>query len=422
MITGIDATRATSHFAPPSIRELLTILFERKLGMAVLFISTLLFTLLIVFYLLSPKYESKAILLVNNTDITQPIVNGPPKSDFEKVTNFHTQKDIIESIRLAAEVVDATQLDQHRALGNIEKLKISIKNLKIWAGEVFSIERWTKPWDPEGAAIAAINKNLKVTTSPESKAIKITYRAYNPQEAADTLQALITRYELYYYQQISNEADGIINYLKAREEESRQQLLESETGILAFKSKDRIAIPDKDNHQKYSTVNITDSAAVQDEFKLYILQLEEELRILLQKVPEQDPRVIALKEKLSYFITAVNALPKRELELQRLNRLQELAQEKYLLLARNLEQAKLIALGQANNLGLISVLEEPAADESPVSPKKRLILILAVFMGSALALAWAYLAHFLDNSIRRPEDFSSIPSLNCLGSLAEVRA
>ncbi|WP_062266313.1 GumC family protein [Endozoicomonas arenosclerae] len=416
-MTGNEALQ----FTPPTSRELLTILFEQKTGMIVLFFSTLLFASLIVFFLLSPKYESKAILLVNSTEVTQPIVNGPPKSDFEKVTNFHTQKDIIESIRLAAAVVEDINLDETRALGNIEKIKISLKGFKAQLGELLGIERWTKPWDPEGAAIAAINKNLKVTTSPESKAIKIAYRAYAPQEAAETLDALIKHYKTYYYDQISLEASGIINYLKSREEESRQQLLESETAILLFKREVPATL---ENYEglKYSTVSITDSAAVQDEFKLYILQLEEELRQLRQKVPESDPRVEALKDKLASFITAVNELPGRDMELQRLKRLKKLAQEKYLLLARNLEQAKLIAQGQANNLGLISILEEPAVDDAPVSPKKRLILILAIFMGTALALAWAYLVHFLDSTIRRPEDMTDTPSLSYLGSFAEVKA
>ena len=403
-----------------SLREVVNVLFEYSGRMLTVFFATMIFTLFLVLFLLSPKFESKATLILSTTDVTRPLANAPPKSDFEKITDFHTQKDVLQSVRLAQEVSTELNLQEIRQIGNIEKLKIQLSRMKNWLGALLGFEEWTVPWDPEAAAVYAITKNVTIETAPQSKAIKLSYRSHSPDESANILATLIEKYKVYYYQQSTAEANGILTYLEERISSAEVELLEAEQAILEFKTEINSQSAQLEDGSKYSTVNITDSLEVQDELKLYILQMEEELRRTSQDLPADDPRIVTLRNKLQSFVKAINDLPQDELKLQQLKRHHTLAQEKYLLLARNLEQAELIAMGNANNLGLISILERPEPDENPVSPKRKLILVLALFMATGLSLAWAYVSRFLDSTIRSPEEFKAHRDLRYLGSLKQI--
>lgn len=405
----------------PSSRELLSIFFERKWGMLAIFLSTIIFTMLIVYFVLTPKFESKATLLINFSDVTRPIVGAAPKSDFEKITEFHTQKDVIKSVKIASEVVERLKLDEVRQISKLESLKIRLKELKVWLGEVFDIEKWQKPWDPEAAAILAVIDNLDIKTSPESKAIKISYRSFNPKESKETLATVIQQFEIYYYQQIQQEASGILSYIEEQIDDSRDELLSIEDRILKLRTSSAVPESTTTGTKSFSTLSITDSIDVKSEYKLYILQLEEEQRQLSQNLPVDDPRLVTLQEKITAMIATLNDLPEKELTYKRLLRLHNLAQDKYLLLAKNLEQARLITHGQAKNLGLIYLLEQPAANEKPVSPKTRLMLFMAIFLGGGLAFAWVYLSHYFDSTIRFPSEFPQNFQIRHLGSLGEIR-
>jgi len=419
-----------------SVREALSILFERKWSVVAIVFATIATTVAMLYFVLSPKYESSSTLLISFTDVVRPVVNAPPKSDFEKVTDFHTQIDILSSTLLAEQVVEDLNLAETRVLSNLEKIKLSVREVRSQLGQWLGIEKWQKPWDAKGAAIAAIERKLSVESSPESKVLEIKYRAFSPVEAKETLEALIKNFEQYYYQRMGREAQGILRYIEQQIEEVSQELALVEQEILAFKQNNiqnniqqdsrNLSIPQESRkHQStdlyYSSLNITDSLELQDEYKLYILRMEEELRVLEQNVPANDPKVIALKKKLKHMLNKINSLPEQELKITQLNRKQKIFQDKYLLLATNLNQARLITMGQLDSLNLIETLTAPAANEKPVSPKKRLILAFSVILSFGLAFAWCYLAYFLDHRIRTPRDLEQFIKVRCIASLAEIK-
>lgn len=413
----------TSQNDTPSIRDLLNILFEHIGTVLLVFLSVVATVGFLVFYLLSPKFEAQAIILVNSADIVRPIVDAPPKSDFEKLTDFHTHKDVLSSVTLIERVIDELNLAEERRISRIEQIRIELGDIKRTIGEWLGYEKWTRPRDETAAAIQYVSKNLQVLTSPESKAISIHFRAFDPDEAANVINTLIYEFEAYYYAQIQSEAMGVLSYLEQQIEQRRAGLENTELALLDFRQRDRIPTTDgalglsADTH---AFVGLTDSTRVQDEIKLYVLQLEEELRNMRLLYPDTSPRVLDVRTKLQRYVSALNAVPGLELEYVRLKRDFDLNQDAFQLLNRNLEQARIIALSQANKIGLIQTIEKAKPNDTPVSPKRKLALLMSLVLGISLSIAWAFTIAFFEHVLRTPADIKRHLGLRNLGSLPRI--
>lgn len=108
----------------PSLRELLYVVMLRKGIVAAIFSTVIVVAAILVFGVISPKYEASATVIINVSQLAMPIVDGIP-SDFEKLSTFQTQKDVIKSVVVASKVVDQLNLQETRILSNIEKVKRS---------------------------------------------------------------------------------------------------------------------------------------------------------------------------------------------------------------------------------------------------------------------------------------------------------
>lgn len=408
-------------------RELIMILFRRRRQLAGIIGTSLAMAVFFAYYLLSPNYEAEATIIINSSYLTQPLRDAPPESDFEKLAGFHTQRDIIESERIATEAVKRTRLAERRVIGNVEKLRIFIGDVRRFVGRILGIERWQKPWSAEAAAIAAVDNWVRTAALPDSKAIRITFRAKDPQEAVDVLNAVVDIHTEYYYGVYRERAAGVVKFLEQEYERAAQEIRESEQALLRFRLNDRM---DTERFNaaasavggSASFVGITDSTKVQDELKLYVLKLEEELRIA-GEIPDNQRRDRVrgeIQRRMRVYLDALNSIPGRELELVRLRRKFDASNDNYQILQRNLTRARIVADGDSNKIRLIEVFERPVLKDDPVSPSKRLILVLALLLGSVLAVTWTFVAHYFDRTLRTGQDVERYLNLRLIGSLRRL--
>ena len=250
-----------------SRREVLAILFRWKRSMALIVLSCVGAAAFAVYYLISPNYSADAIIILSTSFLTEPLRDGPPESDFEKLANFHTQRDVIQSERIAAEAVRRTDLARTRVIGRIERIQIFIGDVKRWVGDLLGIERWRKPWNPEAAAIGAVHDWVKTYALPDSKAIKVTYRSKDPVEAAAVLNAVLDAHIEYYHDVIRNRANGVVKFLEEEFVRTRDALGDAENRLFEFKKRDRLHVgrvaKGAAPKQLPSIVGVTDSAKVQ---------------------------------------------------------------------------------------------------------------------------------------------------------------
>jgi uncharacterized protein involved in exopolysaccharide biosynthesis len=410
-----------------SKREILTTLFRRKYGMLAIFLASVGAAAFSVYYLISPTYESQAVLILSSSYLTEPLRDGPPESDFEKLAMFHTQRDIIQSERIAAEAVRRTNLAATRVIGRVEQIQISLGEVKRWVGELLGIERWQTPWSAEVAAIAAVHDWVRTFALPDSKAIRVTFRAKDPREAATVLTAVLEAHNDYYHSVIRERAAGVSTFLQEEHDRTRQSLADIESALLRFKEQDRLAVNGLSagggpRQRSPSIVGVTDSMKVQDELRLYILKLEEELRVANHIVDnEHRERLVGdLTTRLQTYVNAVNSMPERELTLVRLKRQFDTANENFQLLQRNLTKAKLVASGETERIRLVEMFQPPIENDDIVFPQKRLVLILAAMLGAILAFTWAFVVEYLDHTVRSAFDVERYLGLRLLASLKRL--
>lgn len=407
-------------------RETLAVLFRRKWDMAAIVLVSVAFAAFLSYYLISPAYEVDAKIIINTSFLTEPLRDAPPESDLEKLAGFHTQRDIIESTRMAAEAVRRTRLAERRVIGRIEGIQIWMGDVQRQLGHLLGIEKWKKPWSAKAAAIEYVDEWVKTAAVPDSKALKITYRAKDPQEAVDVLNAIIDAHVEYYYGVVRKKAEGVAVFLEQEYLKTAEEMKVAEQALLKFKLKDGIGtrngLASGTGKGEPSFVGVTDSVKVQDEIKLYVLKLEEEIR-LAGEIPDNErrDRVRAdLAGRIKVYMDTINALPGRELELVRLRRKFDSANENFQILQRNLTRAKIVSIGETDKIRLVEVFERPTLNDTPVSPKKRLIMMLSVALGTVLALTWAFAADFLDHTVRSRKDLERHFNLRLLGSLRKL--
>lgn len=405
-------------------REILAILFHRKWTMLLVFASSVGIAAFFAYYLISPTYEAEAKIIINSSYLTEPLRDAPPESEFEKLAGFHTQREILESERIAAEAARRTKLAERRVISRIEQLQIFVGDVKRFVGRLLDIERWKKPWSAEAAAIGEVDEWLRVAALPDSKALRITYRAKDPQEAADVLNAVIDAHVEYYYGVYRKRAEGIVNFLEQDFARASEEVRTAENALLRMRKSDRLA-PARSGAAREAAegiVGITDSTKLQDEVKLYVLKLEEELRIA-GEIPDHGRRErmrADISARLKVYQDALNSVPSRELDLVRLRRIYDSANDNFQILQRNLTRARLVAGGETDKIRLIEIFERAKASDDPISPKKQLILSLAALMGAVLALTWAFVAHYLDHSVRAAHDVERYLGLKLLCSIRKM--
>jgi uncharacterized protein involved in exopolysaccharide biosynthesis len=408
-------------------REMLAIFFRRKWEMVGIFVASIAIAAFFAYYMLSPNYDTEAKIIINSSYLTEPLRDAPPESEFEKLAGFHTQRDLIESERMAREAVKRTNLAERRVIGRVEKLQIFVGDIQRFFGRLLGIESWAKPWSAEGAAIAEVDEWVRTSALPDSKAIKVTYRAKDPHEAVDVLNAVLAAHREYYYETYRQRAAGVGKFLQQEFELALTEIREAENALLQFRLKDRMEtaklnLPGRSNPAQPSFVGITDSTKVQDELKLYVLKLEEELRQAGDITDNQrrDRLRADISSRMKLYLDALNALPERELEMVRLRRKYDAANDTFQILQRNLARAKIVAEGDSQQVRLIEVFEKPMLKETPVSPKKRLIMIMAALLGAVLAITWAVVANYLDHTLRTPWDVERHLGLRLVGSLRRI--
>ena len=141
-----------------------------------------------------------------------------------------------------------------------------------------------------------------------------------------------------------------------------------------------------------------------------IVQLDVENKALRSTRRLQEETVQAFEAQLA-------RLPETSLDYVRLTREVEINEKLYRLLTEKYQENQVMAAGKIGNVQLIDTAEVP---EAPISPNKKLNLLIGIFVGLLLGLGLSLLNFLLDSRMITPEDLKSfnrpvrgvIPSIN----------
>ena len=130
--------------------------------------------------------------------------------------------------------------------------------------------------------------------------------------------------------------------------------------------------------------------------------------------------VAASQEKqLAEYRKMLSSLNSTELELSGLERQFAINEANYRLYVNQLEEARISSAMDTEQFANISVVEPALPPIRPVSPNKKLNVILSIFLGAFAALGIAFLSEFLSHTIDKNEDIKRHLELPVFASIPE---
>lgn len=257
------------------------------------------------------------------------------------------------------------------------------------------------------AALNGLNLNFKPTEIlssynadrvQDSNLISITARTNNPYKANDIVQAVIEAYREYDLEQKSAQAKKTLNDIIARKTEIEDKLRSLERQKKEFMEK---------NPRTGMGAYLADQLS----------NLESERKELLEKYTPNHPEVVIRDKKIELLQQKIAQSPAQDLELARISRDLNLQEELYATISKQYEETK---LGLSSIVSFVRVVNPPYVNLTPVSPNKKLNLIIGFLLGVFLSIVFVFLMENLDVSINTIEEIESFLSVPVLGIIPNI--
>ncbi len=130
----------------------------------------------------------------------------------------------------------------------------------------------------------------------------------------------------------------------------------------------------------------------------------------------------ALADEIKLIEAETNFLTEKETALERLKRELRQAEKNYLLYSDKTEEARISeqeAAARVANVSVASWADEPSV---PIFPKKMLLGLASIVVGLIAGVAGAFLSHYLDHTVKTPDELARHARLPVLAALADVEA
>lgn len=148
-----------------------------------------------------------------------------------------------------------------------------------------------------------------------------------------------------------------------------------------------------------------------------ITDLQGQMTTLTPRLTDQHPDIIRLKSQMSQVESQLQALPRAELEYARLTREMEINQRMYGTLRERLEEAR---IAEAEKVAEASIIERARVPKTPISPQKRLSLLVGLMLGMLLGCVLAFVLETADTSIGTIEDVEQLLNLPVLAVIPHI--
>ncbi len=125
-------------------------------------------------------------------------------------------------------------------------------------------------------------------------------------------------------------------------------------------------------------------------------------------------RIEALEEALRYYKAKLNRIPKRELELARLEREKEANTKIYLMLLEKREQAQISEVGESGDISILEVARVPGGPNTMSKIKK---IILFLILGVLLGIGGGFVVDYVDSAVRDEFEITRNSGLPILGRI-----
>lgn len=309
-----------------------------------------------------------------------------------------------------------------------------------------------------------LETHIVATALPDTNVIAVTYSSPSPEESVRTLSALLEQYKEQHAVAYGGSAE-LMKFYDQERDRAGKNLQDAEEKLRGWQAATSIVSVDEQIKSllnlQAGQVNRLQSAESETELlreekdpvlsklKTELISAEVGLQELLQRYTEEDRRVqekrelIALLRKemaaatrslQSTLVTtrdtvhrqirestaALAVLREKKVEFERLAREVEIHNETFLLYSRKVEEARIAAGLDRNQLSSIATIEQPYASPKTDFEQRMTIVMLAAFIGLAIGVVTAVGLALFNGSLRMEEDVETYLRLPVLAVIPDL--
>jgi capsular exopolysaccharide synthesis family protein len=149
----------------------------------------------------------------------------------------------------------------------------------------------------------------------------------------------------------------------------------------------------------------------------YLANLKRKIADERIAISGQQARVRGLEQRMREYNSKLVTLPNTSMELAKLKRQQQAAEELYNILTQRLGQ---IRIAEQSERGFAKIIRPAIAPEAPAKPKKAVNLGMGLFLGLMLGVGAAVARRKLDTRVYTPDDLS-LSEANMIGVVPDMR-
>jgi tyrosine-protein kinase Etk/Wzc len=121
-----------------------------------------------------------------------------------------------------------------------------------------------------------------------------------------------------------------------------------------------------------------------------------------------------LKNRTNSFESQIQQVPRKERAFLEISRQQAIKQELYLYLLKKREET---AVSKAANIDNARIVDSAKADRNPISPKRQMIYLSALLIGTVLPSIFLFARSLLNNKVGSKKDITAATSVPLLGEI-----
>ena len=283
---------------------------------------------------------------------------------------------------------------------NENGVKLLVETLQANPGTTFSVVR-----QPRLTTIMAYQRALEIAErGKESGMIGMALEDTDPKAAIKTLNEIARLYVQQNIERTSAEAAQSLGFLKDQLPQVRKDLEKAENALNAFQ------IRSKSIDISLEAKAILDQIVALDT-SISTLKLQQ--AEMDRKFTPQHPAYRALMGQLAELTAKQNrlakqveGLPSTQQELLSLTRDLKVSTEIYTQLLNKSQELDVMRAGAVGNVRLIDTADVDL--QSPVKPKKPLIVLIATLLGAFLAIGYVLFRKALNRGVQNPDDIEKL--------------
>jgi len=172
--------------------------------------------------------------------------------------------------------------------------------------------------------------------------------------------------------------------------------------------------------------NVTNLGLSPEEQSTISLELLRSVLLTSVDIIALESRSGEYKKLVDQYNDRLNQLPERSLEFARLERDRQVNEKYYILMKTKYQETRITEASKISNIRIVDPAIPP---EKPVKPKKKMNLLLGMFLGLGLGVGIAFVREYLDHSVRSSEDLdkmglttiSIVPKIDIKSSMDKIK-